>query len=83
MGGHGAISLYLRNAERFKSASAFAPMLNPIRSPWGQKAFNEYLKGRLEEGKLWDSTEILSQMNPQSYPNLKVLIDYVGDLIPL
>jgi len=44
MGGHGAISIYLRNAERFKSASAFAPMLNPIRNPWGQKPYNEYLK---------------------------------------
>ncbi|KAF8330436.1 putative esterase D [Cantharellus anzutake] len=78
MGGHGAISLYLRNPHRFRSASGFAPVLNPTRSAWGQKAFKGYLKGGLDEGKEWDSTVILSKMSPQTHRELNILIDY-GD----
>lgn len=43
MGGHGALTLYLRHPGRFRSASAFAPIANPTRCPWGQKAFRGYL----------------------------------------
>ncbi|MES2989555.1 MAG: S-formylglutathione hydrolase [Pseudomonadota bacterium] len=43
MGGHGALTLGLRNAERFKSVSAFAPIVAPSQVPWGQKALAGYL----------------------------------------
>lgn len=43
MGGHGALTLYLRHPGRYRSASAFAPISNPTRCPWGQKAFRGYL----------------------------------------
>ena len=43
MGGHGALVMALRNAERFESVSAFSPINNPVNSPWGKKAFSAYL----------------------------------------
>ncbi|WP_417248261.1 S-formylglutathione hydrolase [Celeribacter sp.] len=43
MGGHGALTIALRNPERFKAVSAFAPIVAPIDVPWGQKALAGYL----------------------------------------
>ncbi len=43
MGGHGALTVALRNPERFRSVSAFAPIVAPARVPWGQKALGGYL----------------------------------------
>ena len=74
MGGHGAVSLYLRDLCKYRSASAFAPVLNPIKSPWGQKAFKGYLAGELEEGKQYDSTELIARARGS---HLNILIDYV------
>ncbi|EAR22020.1 S-formylglutathione hydrolase [Nitrococcus mobilis] len=43
MGGHGALTVALRNPERYRSVSAFAPICAPSLSPWGKKAFSAYL----------------------------------------
>jgi S-formylglutathione hydrolase len=43
MGGHGALTIALRNPDRFRSVSALAPIVAPIEVPWGQKAFAGYL----------------------------------------
>jgi len=43
MGGHGALTLGLTRPDRFRSVSAFAPIASPTTSPWGVKAFTEYL----------------------------------------
>lgn len=43
MGGHGALTIGLRNPDRFKSISAFAPICHPIKCPWGEKALGGYL----------------------------------------
>lgn len=43
MGGHGALTLALKNPGRFKSVSAFAPIVAPIQVPWGKKALPAYL----------------------------------------
>ncbi|MEP3724561.1 MAG: S-formylglutathione hydrolase, partial [Parasphingorhabdus sp.] len=43
MGGHGALTIALRNPDRFKSASAFSPIVAPIECPWGKKALGRYL----------------------------------------
>ncbi|MEM8921821.1 MAG: S-formylglutathione hydrolase, partial [Pseudomonadota bacterium] len=45
MGGHGALTIALRNPDRFRSVSAFAPIVAPLQCPWGQKAFEGYLGG--------------------------------------
>ena len=43
MGGHGALTISLRNPGRFLSTSAFAPIVSPMRCPWGDKALGGYL----------------------------------------
>ncbi len=43
MGGHGALTLALRHPDRFRSVSAFAPIVAPSQVPWGQKALPLYL----------------------------------------
>lgn len=40
MGGHGALSIALKNSKMFRSVSAFAPICNPVNCPWGIKAFS-------------------------------------------
>ncbi len=43
MGGHGALTLALKHPGRFRSVSAFAPIVAPSQVPWGEKAFGNYL----------------------------------------
>ena len=43
MGGHGALTIALNFPERFRSVSAFAPIVAPSQVPWGQKALTGYL----------------------------------------
>ncbi len=43
MGGHGALTIALRNPGRFRSTSAFAPIVAPTQCPWGEKALGGYL----------------------------------------
>lgn len=43
MGGHGALTIALRNPGRFKSTSAFSPIVSPMNCPWGHKALGGYL----------------------------------------
>jgi len=43
MGGHGALTVALRNPDRYRAASAFAPIVAPSQVPWGQKALSGYL----------------------------------------
>ncbi|KAI5454273.1 hypothetical protein NCC49_004333 [Naganishia albida] len=77
MGGHGALSLYLKNPGHFKSASGFAPIANPTECQWGQKAFSGYLASPEEEGKAYDSTLLLSAW-PRDQ-KLVVRVDYGSD----
>lgn len=43
MGGHGALTISLRNPDRFRSTSAFAPIVSPLNCPWGEKALTGYV----------------------------------------
>lgn len=43
MGGHGALTIALRNPDRFRSISAFSPIVSPLNCPWGEKALGGYL----------------------------------------
>lgn len=43
MGGHGALTIALRNPDRFRSVSAFAPIVSPLNCPWGHKALAGYI----------------------------------------
>ena len=51
MGGHGALTIALRNPDRFKSVSAFAPIVSPLNCPWGHKALSGYLGS---DQNLWE-----------------------------
>jgi len=77
MGGHGALTLYLSaKTKQYRSASAFAPISNPTKCPCGEKAFNGYLQGGLEEAKeQYDATELISR----SKEPVHILIDYGKD----
>ncbi|OJJ80688.1 S-formylglutathione hydrolase [Aspergillus glaucus CBS 516.65] len=62
MGGHGALTLFLRNPGKYKSVSAFAPVSNPINCPWGQKAFNGYFgDDQQAKWKEHDATELVKK----------------------
>jgi len=60
MGGHGALTLHLNAPERFKSVSAFAPIVAPRQVPWGQKAFSRYLGADDEAWKAYDATDLVA-----------------------
>jgi len=59
MGGHGALVLALRNPERFQSVSAFSPISNPVKCPWGVKAFTAYLGDEREEWANYDASLLM------------------------
>lgn len=59
MGGHGALVIGMKNAERFKAISGFAPILSPSEVPWGIKAFSSYLGEDKETWKEWDASELV------------------------
>lgn len=60
MGGHGALTIALKHPERYKSVSAFAPIVAPSEVPWGQKAFPRYLGDDRESWKPCDACELIS-----------------------
>lgn len=59
MGGHGALTIGLKNPERYASVSAFAPICNPTKVPWGIKAFTNYLGPDQEAWKEYDACELV------------------------
>ena len=59
MGGHGALTLALKNPGRYTSVSAFAPIVNPAEVPWGQKAFSHYLGENKADWLAWDSCALM------------------------
>ena len=56
MGGHGALTIGLKNPERYRSVSAFAPICAPTQCPWGGKAFGNYLGADRSEWEAYDAT---------------------------
>jgi S-formylglutathione hydrolase len=58
MGGHGALVCALRNPDRYRSLSAFAPIAAPMRCPWGEKALSGYLGDDRETWREYDATEV-------------------------
>ncbi|HTU64451.1 MAG TPA: S-formylglutathione hydrolase, partial [Steroidobacteraceae bacterium] len=59
MGGHGALTIGLKNPDKYKSLSAFAPIAAPIQSPWGVKAFTGYLGAFRGAWSQYDATELV------------------------
>jgi len=72
MGGHGAMTIALKNPGKYKSVSAFAPICNPMEAPWGKKAFPLYLGSSEEAWKEYDTIELIKRY---SGPPLRFLVD--------
>jgi S-formylglutathione hydrolase len=62
MGGHGALVMALKNPERYRSVSAFAPIAAPKTCPWGEKAFTGYLGADKGQWSGYDATELVAQV---------------------
>ena len=59
MGGHGALTVALRNPGRFRAVSAFAPIVSPINCPWGQKALGGYLGTDRQGWRAYDACALI------------------------
>lgn len=71
MGGHGALTIALKNPGRFKSVSAFAPICSPLHCPWGEKALGNYLGDDREAWAQYDTCALLSRASER----LPILVD--------
>ncbi len=74
MGGHGALTIALKNPQQYRSVSAFSPICSPINCPWGQKALGHYLGDDRSTWAQYDSCELVKQ----STERLPVLVDQGG-----
>ena len=59
MGGHGALTIGLRNPNRFRSISAFSPIVAPSRVPWGEKALGRYLGDDRDSWRPYDAVALI------------------------
>ena len=78
MGGHGALVVALRNPQRYRSVSAFAPICSPMRCPWGEKALAGYLGADRSRWRQYDATALVEDLGWKSGP---ILVDQ-GTLDP-
>lgn len=60
MGGHGALTLALKNPGRFKSCSAFAPIVQPSTAGWSKGAFAKYLGSDEQAWRAYDACALLA-----------------------
>jgi S-formylglutathione hydrolase len=77
MGGHGALTVALRNPGRFRSVSAFAPIVAPAQVPWGEKAFSRYLGPDRQSWRAHDAVALIG-----NGARLAELLVDVGDADP-
>jgi len=71
MGGHGALMIALKNPGRYRSVSAFAPIVAPSQVPWGEKAFSAYLGDDRTAWQAYDATVLIAAAQER----LPMLID--------
>lgn len=71
MGGHGALICALKNPQKYRSVSAFAPIAAPMQCPWGKKAFSNYLGSDRDAWRNYDASELI---RTHQFPGI-ILID--------
>lgn len=74
MGGHGALTIYLKNKDKFRSVSAFAPIVSPMNCSWGHKALGKYIGEDRPAWANYDACALLLQAGDASNEP-KILID--------
>ena len=72
MGGHGALTVALKNPDAYKSVSAFAPISSPMRCPWGEKALTGYLGA---DRALWRDYDATALIESRGWKGPALLID--------
>jgi S-formylglutathione hydrolase len=70
MGGHGALTIAVKNPHVYKAVSAFAPICSPMRCPWGEKAFAGYLGDDRARWREYDTTALLEERGWRGPPLL-------------
>lgn len=71
MGGHGALSIALKNPGQFKSVSAFSPICSPLNCPWGHKTLGNYLGADRDSWAQYDTVALIAEASE----HLPVLVD--------
>lgn len=71
MGGHGALTIALKNPGVYQSVSAFAPICSPMNCPWGEKALGNYLGDNQKDWELYDTCALI----PKAKEKLHILVD--------
>ena len=66
MGGHGALTIGLKNPGRYRSISAFAPIAAPMQAPWGEKAFSRYLGADRRTWEPYDASVLMRRVEDAS-----------------
>jgi S-formylglutathione hydrolase len=72
MGGHGALTIALKNPRDYKSVSAFAPIASSIRCPWGEKALTGYLGNDRARWREYDATALIED---RRWAGPQILVD--------
>lgn len=60
MGGHGALTIALKNPQKYCSVSAFAPICNPVNSAWGENVFSRYLGDDKSQWDIYDASVLVA-----------------------
>ena len=71
MGGHGALTIGLKNPDVYRSISAFSPICSPTQCPWGRKALSGYLGADQAAWRQYDSVELIRD----GYSSGEILVD--------
>ncbi|RTZ42425.1 S-formylglutathione hydrolase [Candidimonas sp. SYP-B2681] len=72
MGGHGALTIGLKNPEKFRTISAFSPIVSPSRCPWGEKALSGYLGA---DRSTWDEYDATCLVRKYGWSGPEILVD--------
>jgi S-formylglutathione hydrolase len=75
MGGHGALTIALKNPDRYTSVSAFAPVCSPMHCPWGGKALSRYLG---EDRRDWEQYDACALIDVATGKRFDLLVDQGG-----
>ena len=72
MGGHGALTIWAKNRNTYRSVSAFAPIVAPMQCPWGEKAFTGYLG---EDKSKWADYDACALLEKHGAGDAEILVD--------
>ncbi len=75
MGGHGALTIALKNPGTYKAVSAFAPICSPMNCPWGHKALGHYIGPNRSDWEPYDACALIARAEEK----LHILVDQGQD----